>query len=233
VIAFFTRQNPLIDSSWLLSGCADVVNLSSTVCIDLRKPETVQNKEMTKGHRYDIRKAKNNGVTAREVEYFEFLDTFISIYYETMGRTGACDYYFFPKQYFLQLKENLGDAVRLYIAEAKGEVIAAAIFLLSNKIIQYHLSGALSAFLSLSGAKVIIDEVRRWGTDNGFFWFHLGGGVSSVEDSLFRFKAGFSKLRFQFQVIKWIIDPMVYNEAIKRSKQLDSCFFPAYRKPLN
>jgi len=232
VIALFTRQNPLIDSSWLLGGLAQIVNLCPTISINLRKPEAEQIKDMTKGHRYDIRKAIKYEVTVREADYFESLDNFISIYDETMNRTGAGDYYRFSKRYFLLLKECLGDAVRLYIAKAKGETVAASMFLLSDKIIQYHLSGAPTAHLSLSGNKVIIDEVRRWGTDHGFAWLHLGGGVGSKADSLFRFKSGFSSHRSQFKVIKWILDPMIYKEAVNRAGSLDAGFFPAYRTPL-
>jgi hypothetical protein len=232
VIAFFTRQNPLIDSSWLLGGLAQIVSLCPTISISLRKPEAEQIKDMTKGHRYDIRKAIKYEVRVREADYFESLDNFISIYDETMNRTGAGDYYRFSKRYFLLLKECLGDAVRLYIAEAKGKTVAASMFLFSDKIIQYHLSGAPTAYLSLSGSKAIIDEVRRRGTDRGFTWLHLGGGVGSTTDSLFRFKSGFSNHRSQFKVIKWILDPIIYNEAVNRAGSSDAGFFPAYRTPL-
>ena len=187
---------------------------------------------MTKGHRYDIRKARESGVTAREVQFLEYLDTFISFYNQTMARKGAGEYYLFSKEYFLRLKENLRDSIRLYIAELKGEPIAASMILLSHKIVQYHLSGSPIAHPSLSGTKVIIDEVRRWATTNGFIWFHLGGGVGSQADSLFRFKAGFSNCRKTFEVIKWIIDPLTYNQLVNKHYNGDSRFFPAYRAPL-
>jgi len=233
VVAFFTRQNPLINTSWLFSGCAEIVSLSLTVAINLKLHEDEQMKGMTKGHRYDIRKASRQGVIAREVPFFEYLDIFISIYNETMARTGAHYYYIFSKEYYTQLKESLGNSVKLYIAELKDKIIAASIFLLSEKIVQYHLSGARSEYFSFSGTKVIINEVRKWAKARGFSWLHLGGGVGSKEDTLFRFKAGFSKYRPQFNIIKWIIDPVIYRKAVNRKKSSNVSFFPAYRSSLS
>lgn len=240
VVAFFSRTNPLIPTSWLFEGIGDVISLGTTVAIDLSKSDADQLKDISKGHKYDIRKAKREGVIAIEDKDFQYLDNFIDIYNETMNRVNSDDYYYFGKDYYTKLKDKLGNSVKLYFAKLGDISISASMFLCSNEIIQYHLSGTPLKYMKLSGAKVILDEVRQWGMRNGYKWLHLGGGLGSVEDHLYKFKAGFSKERFPFHVIKMIRDPIIYRELCEKRDQWfnenniecrDEDFFPYYRSP--
>ena len=240
-VAFFSRTNPLLPNTWMLEGMAEIVPLSTTIAIDLLKCNEEQLKQMTKGHKYDIRKAGKNGVIVEEDKTFHYIDDFIYIYNETMKRNNAAEHYYFPKEYYLHLKHCFGESIKLYFAKFEGKAISASLFFIEGSIIQYHLSGSLPEFFYLNGAKLILDEVRRWGTQNGFSWLHLGGGVGSSEDSLFRFKAGFSKLRLQFQIVRKIVDHDVYTElcCMRRKWALnnrhtlpETNYFPAYRRPI-
>lgn len=240
IVSFFTRTNPLIQTSWLFKGLADVIPLSSTIAIDLSKPEAEHIKNMTKGHRYDIRKAYKIGIIIREDSSFENIDDFIRIYNNTMKRVGSSDYYFFSKDYYLRLRKHLGDSIKLYFALADEEIVSTSMFFITGKIIQYHLSGSPSELFKYNGAKVILDYVRSWGANNGFSWLHLGGGVGSTEDSLFRFKAGFSKVRCPFEVVRMVVDQKAYSAAVEERKQwlccnshawMESSYFPEYRAP--
>ena len=241
VIAFFSRQNPLFQTSWLFRGMGDIQAMGKTVAIDLTQSMHEQEKNMTKGHRYDIRKAKESGIFAYEDKEFDKLDDFILIYNETMKRNGAMEYYFFSKSYYNELKRSLGNKIKLFVAEKDDVLISASLFLVTGKIIQYHLSGTPDSCLRYSGAKVILDKVRRWGASQGYKWLHLGGGLGSMEDSLFRFKSGFSKLKFSFEIIKAIIEPQIYDElVVQKNHWIESCgyekesdnYFPNYRAPI-
>jgi len=241
VVSFFSRCNPLFPNTWLLNGLAEVLPLSNTIAIDLNSSEEDQLKNMSKGHRYDIRKARKAGVVVKQDSGFQYLDDFIKIYNETMLRNQASKKYFFSKQYYIELIEKLNDNLELYFACIEGKPVSASIFLINNGIIQYHLSGTPTEFLNLNGAKLILDEVRQWGKKKNFSWLHLGGGVGSSEDSLFRFKAGFSKTRLPFEVTRLVVDKEAYMElANARLKWANERgysvtgdnFFPEYRKPL-
>lgn len=239
VLAFFSRTNPLLPNNWMLNGMVETLSLSNTVAIDLSKTSEEQLGGMTKGHKYDIRKARKNGVIVEEDESFQYIEDFIQIYNQTMKRNEASENYYFPKEYYLQLKREFGESIKLYFARLEGRAISASMFFFTGKIIQYHLSGSLQEFFHLNGAKVILDEVRRWGKQKGFSWLHLGGGVGSSEDSLFRFKAGFSKVRLPFQIARKIVDHTKYSELCALRKKwaenngytlADNNFFPDYRK---
>ena len=195
---------------------------------------------MTKGHRHNIRKAKEFGIFAYEDKNFNHYEDFILIYNETMKRNNALEYYFFSKNYFNDLRNLLGDRIKLFVAKKNDDIISASLFLITGEVIQYHLSGTSNKWLNYSSSKVIIDEVRKWGTSQGYKWFHLGGGLGSTRDSIFHFKSGFSKLNFSFEVMKSILEPQIYDKLIAQKKHwLEACgceiasdnYFPIYCAP--
>jgi hypothetical protein len=78
---------------------------------------------------------------------------------------------------------------------------------------------------------------REWAKARGNELYHLGGGVGAAKDSLFQFKAGYSKLRGRFSTWRLIIDYEAYRELLAL-RQIEvaglqpasSEFFPEYRK---
>jgi hypothetical protein len=240
IVTFFSRTNPLFVTSWLLDGIADIITAGRTVVIDLTKPAAQQLKDISKGHKYDIRNAKKNGVYVIEDNDFQNMDQFMSIYNESMMRVNASNHYFLSEDYYTGLRKFLGNHMRVYFAKIGQEFVSGAIFLCNNGIIQYHLSGVSSKYVRLSGSKMIINEVREWGSKNGFKYLFLGGGLRSTDDSLFRFKAGFSNIRLPFQMVKMIRNHYVYEELSQRHNKwlkdnsfesIDKEYFPCYRGP--
>jgi lipid II:glycine glycyltransferase (peptidoglycan interpeptide bridge formation enzyme) len=104
--------------------------------------------------------------------------------------------------------------------------------------VQYHLGGTKNEFLKQAPSKLMFDYVRFWAKERGNKFLHLGGGVGSAKDSLYNFKAGFSKQRHLFLTLRLITDQQKYDSLVElRAKTLktaaknlvDSNFFPAYR----
>ena len=239
-VVFFTRQNPLIDTSWMLCPMAQLTTAGPTVAIDLRQSEEEQLRQFRSNHRRDIRRAQREGIVVREDPFFERIGQFRRLYHETMDRVGARDHYYFPDEYFTRLKKNLPQAARLVFCERDGQIISGALFLVTDRIIQYHLGGTATQHQDCRGAiKLIFNHMRAWGTRNGMSWLHLGGGLGAREDSLFRFKAGFSKTHFQFQTASLVLKPAVYQGLIRFRQQWnrrnghhlseEECF-PEYRR---
>ena len=84
--------------------------------------------------------------------------------------------------------------------------------------------------------KLVIDAMRIEATEQGYTHFNLGGGRGSHEDSLFRFKSGFSKEFKEFKIWKYIVNECVYSELVEHHFEDYSdlnlenvSFFPAYR----
>jgi len=241
IIALFSRLNPLIPASWLLDGFdGGAIRLSETIAIDLDIPEVEYRKTTSQNHRRNIKKGIKNGISVHKDSEFKHLPEFILMYNETMQRNNAVDYYFFPKNYYESLIKYLDGHVHLFVATIEETIVCSALILSCNDILQYHLSGTPNKYLEYSPLRLLLDEVRKWGAKNGFKWLNLGGGVGSSEDSLFRFKAGFSKERFPFYIIKMIRDPIIYRELCEKHDQWlsennceckDKNYFPYYRAP--
>ena len=241
LVSIFVRQNPTIDSSWLFSSLGEVTTRGPAVAIDLRRPEEEQLAAMRHGHRSDLRRARNSGMTVYEDADFDEIGVFGRLYEETMDRVGAASSYYFPMAYYENLRRQMAEKVKLLFCERDGRIIGGAMFLLSMNVIQYHLSGTATAHLGERGAsKLILDEMRIWGAENGFKWLHLGGGFGAREDSLFRFKSGFSKTRLSFVTVKMVIRSGAYRQLLGLREQWDrkngmtasgDDFFPEYRRP--
>lgn len=238
LITFFSRMNPVLGNHELLTGIGEAVGLSDTVTIDLTAPLELQSAQYRKSHRYEIRRARREGMKVyRDVAWTRY-DDFLRLYEETMQRVAADTSYFFDRTYFDDLQAVLGDRLHLFVAELDGTVCAASLFVHTNDIIQYHLSATSDECLRQAPSKLVIDEARKWGHSVGARWLHLGGGVGSKEDNLYRFKAGFSPIQHKFFIWKWIIQPDVYVEMTEKRQQwltdhdrpiMNSSYFPAYR----
>jgi len=242
VVTLFVRQNPLIDSSWILEPLGSVNDAGHTVAIDLTLPADQLFANFRKGHRSDIRKGQQQGIKIFDDLSFKRVDEFIQLYNETMNNVGAAGHYYFTKDYFLSLKEYLGSSVKLFLAEMDGQIAGGAIFMATDHIVQYHLSGRASKFRSLRGVtQMLIDAARIWGAENGFSWLHLGGGLGARKDSLFEFKSGFSDRSFSFQTARAVLSTRIYEELAHQHSQwidqnglevLDADYFPKYRSSL-
>ena len=134
IVSAFSRLNPLIQSAWLLEGMFDIIPLGNTVAINLAKPESEQKKGMKNNHLRDIKKAKTLGIVVKEDDKFQRLDDFIAAYNETMLRNKADLSYFFPKEYYLKLKREMGPSLKLFIAQKDAAIVCAAMFLCADKI---------------------------------------------------------------------------------------------------
>ncbi len=127
-----------------------------------------------------------------------------------------------------------------FVALVDGEVAAAGLYTICDGIVQAHLGASRQEFAVLSPTRFLDDYARRWAAAEGARVFHLGGGVRGLEDSLFRYKAGFSERRHLFSTWQWVVDPTAYRGLCDRRGPVDvghaarggrDDFFPAYRRP--
>ena len=234
VISIFSRLHPLINTSEFFNSFGKVKKLNKVVAVDLTEPIDIQRQHYSRSYKNQINKLKKKkGYTVRKLDY-KNIDVFKDIYFETMRRVNAKDYYFFSEEYLIHLVEN--ECYRTVILVAynnEGIPASAAIYTISKNFMQYHLGGTKDFALKDAPIKYIMDEARLLGSSLGLSYFNLGGGVGgSDEDSLFRFKSGFSKSLFQFSVWNLIVDQKAYDNLVKE-KNIDKFehpnFFPLYR----
>lgn len=230
VVSVFSRLHPLIDQDEILKDLGDVENLSKTVTVELELTLDEQRRKYRKSNKSEINKLRRT-VICKKANTDEELDKYIAIYIDNMKRINAAERYLFDKDYFINLLNSEDYYSEIVLAYENSDLMAGAMFVYSKNIIQYHLAGTTEKYLSKTPMKLILDWVRIKGTEEGFKYFHLGGGVGSKEDSLLRFKAGFSDRYDQFKVWKYIVQSDVYNELVnsRKEKIADNNYFPLYR----
>lgn len=235
IISAFFRYHPLVNNANVVRLLFPIVDVGKTIDMDLES-EKVIFKNLTSKNRNMIRKAQKNEIIISYGKGPELFDQFIPIYNATMDRDNASSYYYFSKQFYASIDQFLNDNYLIFYAEYKGQIIAISIILFANKFIHYHLSGSLAEYRHLAPTNLLLYEVALWGLQNGYKKFHLGGGVGSDIDNLFKFKQSFNRYSSnQFSIGKLIFDQEKYDqlveERIKKNPSFnkESQFFPLYR----
>jgi hypothetical protein len=243
VVSVFTRFHPILGNHrWFahdMTADGDrpelgVQRTGETVSIDPRLADGEVVAAYPRSFRQEIAQSRRKGLRTEVDADWRHLETFIDLYTETMRRNHAHSAYFLGRDYFLDLKRELGDDLNLFVGMVDGTITAACLFMSHHGIVHPHLAGTSTAFLSMSPLKVMWDDVRHWAAARGDWIIHLGGGRGGQADSLFDFKARFSPNRHDFHTGRWVLDRVRFD-ALSRVAETGSHeqlgYFPPYRAP--
>ena len=249
IVSVFLRFHPLLAHQVSFaelvmaagSVTGKVVPHGDSVYCDLSLTEAEMWQQTRRRDRSYINKAQREGFRFEFDQQWSGLEQFIEMYYATMRRVNADSFYFFPREYFHQLRDCLADYAHLaFVKSPDDHRVCGAILTTCSDIIQYHLAGTHGNFRHCHPNKFLIDQARRWGKRIGKRWLHLGGGVGGAADSLLHFKSGFSKLRSTFRSFRLVTDPLAYERIVAQwspaeaRKTIDfDGYFPAYRNPID
>ena len=239
ICSAFFRFHPILNQQFNTTcEFAKVIKQGETVSIDLTLSEEKLWSTTRKGHQSSINKCKRLGVTVDFYPFRSHIHDFVEVYEETMNRVKAVDSYYFNIDYFNSLAE-LGEHVQLGLAHVDGRLASVCIFFECCGIVQAHLCGTKSEFLSYSPLMLILDYARRWYKQRGNEFLHLGAGYKgNTGDAVFNFKSGFSRQRFDFSALCLIGDEKQYYRLVetraralnvRADELLKTQFFPSYR----
>lgn len=234
IVSIVMRLHPVLNNAWEAESFMDVLHLGRTITMDLDSEEII-NANIISKNRNMIRKAEKSGVVIRHGKGMELLDIFKVIYEETMQRDHALDYYYFTREFYESINEDLKENHEIFYAVHDGKIISMAIMIYAGSCLNYHLSGSLTEFRNLAAGNLLLRDAAIWGYQNGFKTFHLGGGVGAGEDSLYKFKAAFNRNSdTEFALGRLILNEERYNQLVEiRKSHTDfdenSKFFPLYR----
>ncbi len=236
IICEFLRFHTLYNNASYCQDIYEVIHNRHTIAIDLTDEAFFENQFSSKC-RNMVRKAARNGVITEIDEELKTIDTFSDLYYSTMKKDDADDYYFFNKDYFCKIRDNLADSSLLVNAISEGQIIASSLFLYTpGNFAHYHLSATSPEFYKMAANNLIIKVACDALRERNCTWLHLGGGLSSdSNDSLFSFKHSFG--RQEKNLKNFFIGKKVWNEKIYQ-KTIEqylrhggerNSFFPMYR----
>lgn len=213
IIAEFIRFHPLLGNQTIFKKDIQVQHNRSTVWLDLTKDiDDIWMNQICTKNRNVIRKCEKNGLSVKiSTDY----DAFRSIYYDTMQKVGAGEFYYFDERYFADMKGSSHTALLSVMQE--DEMIAGAVFMRYGRFFHYHLSGSRRDALKLSPNNIMLWEAIKYGKALGCEIFHFGGGLTdSMEDNLFRFKSKFSREYADFYIGKRIHNRQIYDGLIQK-----------------
>lgn len=234
VNSVFFRFHPVLNNSEQNKGLIDVITLGKTIAVDLSSPDIIWENIISK-NRNMIRKAEKLGVEIHHSTDPKLFEIFKEIYDETMRGDNAEDYYFFKDQFYDSIAKDLSGNYEIFYATHEGKIISIAIMIFANNQMHYHLSGSMREYRFMAPSNLLLYKAALWGNEQGYKMFHLGGGVGSGEDPLYKFKAAFNRNSdCRFAIGKYIIDKDAYDELLhirgfSEEAVSSISYFPQYR----
>lgn len=231
IVSEFVRFHPVLDNAAFSNPFYDVISLGGTIAMDISSEETIW-ANITSKNRNMIRKAEKNGITIHKGRSTELFETFREIYNATMDKDDADKYYYFEPEFYESILNDLYENAQIFYARnEEKKIIAASIIFSENGRLNYHLSGSVREYQHLAPTNLLLYKAALWGSENGCKTFHLGGGVGSGEDSLFKFKKSFYRGELcRYHIGKKIFMKEEYDMLLSlRDEKLQSRFFPEYR----
>jgi serine/alanine adding enzyme len=197
-------------------------------------PEELWRTHFEHACRKNINRAQREGVRVTCVTSDEHIREFHRIYFQTMDRNQALSSYYFPLEYFLMLRDELGEQARFVLAEHKGRIVAATLYMNDGVDVFSYLGGADAECQQVRPTNAVIFETIKWAHETGKKRLILGGGYKP-DDGIFRFKATFSKYKQPFNIYKHVhMHPEYDNLRTQWAKYygqagIESGYFPIYR----
>lgn len=235
IVCNFVRYHPVLANAVPMKVVSDVIDLGKTVAFHLDSPEVIWQNIVPK-NRNMIRKAERNGIEIHHAADMSLFKDFVQIYNTTMDKDNAEEYYYFSDEFYKSIHEDLDGHYEMFYATYEGKIIAMSIMLFANKQVHYHLSGSVLEYRNLAPSNLLLYKAALWGYEHGYKTFHLGGGVGSGEDNLYKFKAAFNRESdYKFSIAKMIFDQEKYDALVAERAARDpgfdmaSNFFPLYR----
>lgn len=235
IVCNFVRYHPVLANAIPMKDVSEVIDLGKTIAFHLDSPEVIWQNIVPK-NRNMIRKAEKNGIEIHHAANIDLFRDFVKIYNATMDKDNAEEYYYFGEDFYKSIHEGLNGHYEMFYATYGDKIIAMSIIIFANRQMHYHLSGSMKEYRNLAPSNLLLYKAALWGHEHGFQTFHLGGGVGSGEDNLYKFKAAFNrKSDYQFSIAKMIFNQEQYDALVEERAKRDSSFnresnfFPSYR----
>jgi hypothetical protein len=231
IIAEFIRFLPFNKFPEQFPGVFDfIVPDRKTVYVDLSLTKEQRWAQYDANTRNILRKAEKTLTLQRT----EDVSSFMEMYYETMKRNQAEEFYFFDELYFKKLLQING--TRLYQVKLGDEIVCASFVLSGKEIAHYHLSANRTEYLKHNGNYFLLDNLFEQARLEQKKYFHLGGGrTNQDDDSLLLFKKKFSKSTHVFYIAGKVFMRGAYDELCqlwRTQTDKQQKFFLRYRLPL-
>ncbi len=236
VVSEYIRFSPIIKNHEYMEKVVDVIYSKKFVNIDFESCGENTELGIKRRRRQSVHQAKAKGMkTVFELSPKSF-DKQLEIYYDTMNRKGASEAFLFSREYFEKMLHSLSEKLLITNVMLEDKIISFGLALLSEGIIYALVAGTNREYMKCSPSDVYYADTIKWGYENKYKHFLLGGGLTSSEDdSLYSYKKSFSiaNTEVDFYIGKKIWNQEDYDYLVSvsnRDTSKNSSFFPQYRE---
>ena len=191
VFCSFDRFHPVIGNHAAVSRQAQVRHVGGFVVVDLRPPLEDVLAACKQSVRKDMRKAERKGVTCFAEANCDHLGDFLEIYYQTMDRNAASDYYYFSEAFFTELSRLAEGQFHFFYAVHENRVVSCELVLHHGLYAHSFLGGTRRDALPLAANPLLKSEILRQMREIGCAYFLLGGG-QRPNDGIYNFKQAYA-----------------------------------------
>jgi len=184
--------------------------------------------------RKQIKQAERAGVRVITASSDDHIREFYRVYRHTMERNEAGESYYLSYEFFRAFRDELPENATFVLGEYRDRIVSGALCLHDRDDVFALYGGADSEFHHVRPTNAYFWGMIRWAHEAGKKRIVLGGG-NSANDGIFRFKAGFSRLRQPFFVYKHVHLPNEYATLEHRYREFSGLsteeinYFPVYR----
>lgn len=191
IVCGFDRFHPVIANDVRAAPDTKITEIGGFVVVDMRpEMDAIENAFKQSVHK-DLRKAERNGITCFCESNGDHLKEFLDIYYHTMGRNSADEFYYFNEEYFSAISKEIPGQFHFFYAVAEDDVVSCELVLHHGKYCHSFLGGTKRESLPLCANPILKREIIKFFKGRGCEYFLLGGGAK-LNDGIFNFKKAYA-----------------------------------------
>ena len=238
IVSEFIRFHPLYGNHLIeIDENTCLENMQPVVVADFSVWNVSSNNMLEKAAWKKIRKAEKNSVDVSEDNDGCCYQEFMQLYFQTMERLGASQFYFFDEKFLKDVFKELKQYSKLFLSWHRGILVGGLLILYGDEYSYNFLSCSNVNYLKFGVNDLLQWKALEWSQGQGKKKHLLGGG-RAANDSLFQFKKKFSPDTQDYYIGKVIHLPEkyvdLYNSALNRvvgnQKPFKSeSWFPIYR----
>lgn len=214
IVSLFARLHPELNINLRNQDVLEVKILGSEIAIDTSQSQAILLASANHSVRKNLRKALVQNIAFSSSVELHDIDEIYAIYMGTLERNAANEFYFFPKELFIELLLMSAKNVRFFKVTLDSQILSFEIVLVGGDFSHSFLGGTHLDFLKSQANTIlkigIFEELRKSGVRK----FFLGGG-STIDDSIFSYKRTFApKGIVDSYVISSVLNQNRYNELL-------------------
>jgi hypothetical protein len=234
IVAEFIRFHLFDNTELRVAFPGEVLYISENVVRCLDKSMDAIWMEFEHKVRKNVKKAKDNGLNVTIDATGEHLNEFLDIYYKTMVRNEAKDFYYFDREYYQAIINTLFGQYMFFHVWHGDVVVSTELVLYSDRYVYSFLGGTLDEYYPMRPNDLLKYEIIRWSKETGHQAFILSGGYGK-NDGIYRYKKAFAPNNdVPFYVGRKVWNQDLYNRLVEIRKMdvgkaLNVEYFPLYR----